>query len=345
MLRKIMLTVVVVFVVVALAGAFWVYRAVYAPNVTAPPEGEKYHQVYIRTGWGYEQVLQMLTEKNIIINKTGFDKIARQMNYPQKVYPGRYLVEGGMSNRALALLLRSGKQTPYDIAIHNIRTKPDLVQLICSKLETDSIELTRMLNDTAYLAQHNLTPQNVIGMFIADTYRFNWNTDAETFFKRMKREYDNFWTDERIQKARLNGLTPFEAITLASIVEEETAQNDEMNQIAGVYYNRLSANMPLQADPTVKFAVGDFSLKRILTEHLAIESPYNTYKYTGLPPGPIRIPSLTALQAVLNPTEHSYLYFCAKEDFSGYHNFAVTYEEHLINARKYRDELNRRNIK
>ena len=201
------------------------------------------------------------------------------------------------------------------------------------------------MSDTAYLAQYNLSPDKVIAIFIANTYQFNWNTGAETFFKRMKKEFDDFWTDERKQKAEKQGITPFEVITLASIVDEETAQPDEMNKIAGVYYNRLRQKMPLQADPTIKFAVGDFTLRRILTEHLAINSPYNTYKNIGLPPGPIRIPSMAALNAVLNPEEHNYVYFCAREDFSGYHNFAATYEEHLINARKYRDELDRRNIK
>ncbi|OWY22591.1 endolytic transglycosylase MltG [Sphingobacteriales bacterium UPWRP_1] len=321
----------------------YAWLAVFGNNITKTDKEQ--HELFIRTGSGFEQVKQTLTDSNIINNPTTFEWVARRMNYPNKIYPGRYIIKPGMSNRSLVALLRSGKQTPYNLAINNIRTKEQLVTLVCSKLEADSTELKRMLNDTAYLTQYNLTPDKVIGIFIANTYQFNWNTGAEAFFKRMKKEYDDFWTNERIQKAEKQGITPFEVITLASIVDEETAQPDEMNKIAGVYYNRLRQKMPLQADPTIKFAVGDFALRRILTEHLAINSPYNTYKNIGLPPGPIRIPSMAALNAVLNPEEHSYVYFCAREDFSGYHNFAATYEEHLINARKYRDELDRRNIK
>ncbi|OWY22265.1 endolytic transglycosylase MltG [Sphingobacteriales bacterium UPWRP_1] len=332
------------FLAIAATGVCtFLYLAVFGNNIQKTDK--EYRELFIRTGWTFEQVKQELTDSNIIKNAKTFDWVAKRMNYPNKIYPGRYIVKPGMSNRSLVTMLRSGKQTPYNLAINNIRTKEQLVTLVCGKLEADSTELKRILSDTAYLAQYNLSPDKVIAIFIANTYQFNWNTGAETFFKRMKKEFDDFWTDERKQKAEKQGITPFEVITLASIVDEETAQPDEMNKIAGVYYNRLRQKMPLQADPTIKFAVGDFTLRRILTEHLAINSPYNTYKNIGLPPGPIRIPSMAALNAVLNPEEHNYVYFCAREDFSGYHNFAATYEEHLINARKYRDELDRRNIK
>lgn len=344
-LRNILLSLFTIGLLLALTVIGLGYWVVFYDNIMKPQNGSHEHEFFISTGWGYEQVKQALIDKGVIRNATTFDWVAKKMNYPQKVYAGRYVMTDGLGNRALVALLRSGKQTPYNLAIHNIRTKGDLVSLVSQKLEADSVELTQLLNDTLFLAKQQLTPDNVLSIFIANTYQFNWNTSADEFFQRMKREYDNFWTDDRKQKARNNGLSPFEAITLAAIVEEETAKNDEMNRIAGVYYNRLEKYMPLQADPTVKFAVGDFTLKRILTEHLAIESPYNTYKHIGLPPGPIRIPSLLALEAVLNPEKHNYIYFCAKEDFSGYHSFASTYEEHLINARRYRDELDRRQIR
>lgn len=344
-LRKLMISFfsLAILLLICLAGVG--YWAIFKDNVIDPSGEIQEHELFIKTGWGYDQVKNALKEQGIIRNDLTFDWVARKMNYPQKVFAGRYLINKDMGNRELVSLLRSGKQTPYNLAIHNIRTKGDLVSLVSQKLEADSVELYQLLSDSIFLAKHNFTPENVISIFIANTYQFNWNTSANDFFERMKREYHNFWTEERKQKAKNHKLTPFQAITLASIVEEETAKNDEMSRIAGVYYNRLEAFMPLQADPTVKFAVGDFTLKRILTEHLAIDSPYNTYKNIGLPPGPIRIPSLLALESVLQPEAHNFIYFCAKEDFSGYHNFASTYEEHLINARKYRDELNRRQIR
>ncbi len=322
---------------------YYLYNRIYQPNVSAK-EGQA-HELFIPTKANFSQIIDSLSSNNILKNTATFQWVAEKMNYPNKIYPGRYLINEGLNNRELVNLLRSGKQTPYDVVIHNVRTKDDFISLVSSKLEVDSTNLAELLSDSIYLAQKGFTPENVITIFISDTYRFNWNTDEKTFFERMLKEYRKFWNETRLNKAKKQELTAHEVINLASIVEEETAKHDEMPRVAGVYLNRLKKGWALQADPTVKFAVGDFALKRILNKHLAIDSPYNTYKYTGLPPGPIRIPSKKALESVLNPEEHKYMYFCAKEDFSGYHNFAKTLREHNLNAKRYHKALNKLKIK
>lgn len=340
-MKKILGTLVAL-VTFALSAAYWV---IMTNNIQPTLNGTNTHELLIPTGATYQQVLDSLTTKHIVRFPQTFIWVAKLMKYGDKIYPGRYLIPMTMSNRDLIAKLRIGKQDEVRYTINNIRTKEQLVGWTAQKLEADSTALYKLLTDSTFLAPNQLTPHNVIAIFMNDTYQFNWNTNAEQFFDRMYKEYDKFWTDERREKAQKVALTPHQVIALAAIVEEETAKTDEMNQIAALYLNRLKAQMPLQADPTVKFAVGDFALRRILKEHLTIDSPYNTYKNIGLPPGPIRIPSKVAIDAVLNPANHNYLFMCAKEDLSGYHNFAVTYDEHLINAHKYQDELDRRNIK
>jgi UPF0755 protein len=209
----------------------------------------------------------------------------------------------------------------------------------------DADSLLYLLNDSTYCDALGFTPETVLTMFLPNTYEMYWNIGEEKFVSKMKREYLNFWNSDRNAKAQALGLSPIEVSVLASIVEEESAVVDEYPMIAGLYLNRLSKGMPLQADPTVKFALGDFGLRRILHKHLEVDSPYNTYKNIGLPPGPLRIPSIKAIDAVLNRVEHNYLYMCAKEDLSGTHNFAVTLAQHTANARRYQAALNRRGIK
>lgn len=319
------------------------YYIILGPNVRH--KGTENIDLYVPTGAVYETVLDSLRRKGVLQIWQTFDWVAQKMNYPSHIYPGRYVLRPAMSNRELVNLLRSGRQTPINFTIHNVRTKQQLIELVGNKLEADTAQFARLMSDTTMSDTLGFKPDNVISIFLSDTYQFNWNTSAEQFFTRMLSEYKQFWNEERRQKADTLGLSPYEVITLAAIVEEETAKNDEMDKIARVYLNRLKIGMPLQADPTIKFAVGDFALRRITNEHLTINSPYNTYKNAGLPPGPIRIPAKRAVEAVLNPAQHDYLYFCAKEDFSGYHNFAATYEDHLINAQKYHDALDRQNIK
>jgi len=270
--------------------------------------------------------------------------VAERKNYIDKIFPGKYLIKSGMNNNELVNLLRSGKQVQVKLVINNFRIKNEVVSLVGKQLEADSNQLSKILNDREFLSQYNLTPENAGTLFIPNTYQFNWNTSAEEFFERMKNEHKKFWTEERISKAKSLKLSEAEISILASIVEKETRKRYEMPIIAGVYLNRLKRGMLLQADPTLVFASGDFRINRVLNIHKEIESPYNTYKYPGLPPGPICITDTRAIDAVLNYEKHDYLYFCANPDMTLTHVFAKTYEQHVVNARKFQQELNKRKI-
>ncbi|MCD7712365.1 MAG: endolytic transglycosylase MltG, partial [Firmicutes bacterium] len=274
-----------------------------------------------------------------------FKILAKQLKYPENMKTGRYAVEPGMNHLTLINHLRRGQQAALRITFNNIRFKEDLAARLDDQLMLTKEDILQLISDSAYTGTLGFTPETISAMFLPDTYEVYWNISPENLIKRMKREFDNFWTEQRKAKAAEIGLTPIEVSVLASIVEEETATLEEYPIVAGLYINRLHRGIPLQADPTVKFAMGDFSLQRILFTHLEIDSPYNTYKYAGLPPGPLRMPSVRGLDAVLNYTRHNYLYMCAKEDFSGRHNFAVTLAEHNRNADRYRAELNRRRIR
>ncbi|MBL4654425.1 MAG: endolytic transglycosylase MltG, partial [Bacteroidia bacterium] len=260
-----------------------------------------------------------------------------------KVKSGKYLIYNGVNNWDLVNLLRSGEQKPVRVVLNNIRLKEDLCREVGKQIEADSTVLLSMLNDKYYLRKYSLTTESVMSIFIPNSYEFYWTTSPEQFFERMTKEYKKFWTTQRKKKAELIGFTPLEVSVMASIVQKETAKNDEKARIAGVYMNRYKKDWKLQADPTVIFAVQDFTIRRILKQHLKFDSPYNTYIYTGLPPGPICAPSISSIDAVLNYEDHNYMYFCAKEDFSGYHNFAKTYSQHKVNARKYRKAFKNRN--
>ncbi|HRF86059.1 MAG TPA: endolytic transglycosylase MltG [Alloprevotella sp.] len=259
--------------------------------------------------------------------------------------PGRYAIAPGISAFQLFRNLRNGNQSPVRLTIPVVRTSTDLAMKLSRELEGDSASWATALLDSSLCSKFGVTPATVISLFIPDTYEVYWTTTPDGLLKRMKKESETFWTDKRKRQAEKAGLSPTEVITLASIVEQETADNQEKPMVAGMYLNRLHNGMKLQADPTVKFALKQFGLKRILHEHLSVENPYNTYRNEGLPPGPICIPSRASIESVLQYVEHPYLYMCAKEDFSGSHNFAKTYAEHLDNARKYADALNRRGIK
>ncbi|MFK7907594.1 MAG: endolytic transglycosylase MltG [Chitinophagales bacterium] len=332
------------FGLIAGAGFGWsFYQKIYAPNVT--DNNGQAHDLLIPTGATYDQVKGILKGKGILKDVEAFDWVAKQMNYPNKIYPGRYVVKSGWGNRTLVTKLRRGEQEPLNIIVNNIRTKAQLIDLVESQLEADSTELVNLLNDDAYLRSKGFDKESVMAVFISDTYQYNWNTSAEQYFERALKEYKKFWSNERKVKADKLKFTPIEVTSLAAIVEEEAAKNDEMPRIAGVYVNRLKTpGWRLDADPTLKFALGNFELKRILDIHKEVDSPYNTYKNDGLPPGPIRIPSKIALDAVLNAEAHEYMFFCAKEDFSGYHNFAKSYSTHILNAKRYQKALNERKI-
>ena len=322
--------------------AYHIYGEVQRPNVKLNGRSSAY--LYVRTGSSYSDVLKMLKDSSFIVDAKSFDWVARQKNYPQLVKAGRFKISNGMSNNQLVNLLRSGAQEPVKITIGKMRSIKRLAELVGNKLEMNDEDLYMLLTDNAFLSKMGKTKELVFTIFISDTYYFNWNTSAEQFVERMYAESVKFWNESRREQANALKLTPDEVFTLASIVEEETIKNDEKPDVAGVYLNRIRIGMPLQADPTVKFAVGDFELKRILNKHLEVESPYNTYKHKGLPPGPICIPSKSSIDAVLNYNKHKYLYFCAKDDFSGYHAFARTLIEHNVNAEKYRKALNKNKI-
>lgn len=318
------------------------YREIYGPNVKTPHR--KDFLLYIPTGSNYVDVINLLEANKIIKDRKTFEWAAQKKNYQANIHPGCYKVRNNMSNNELINMLRSGLQEPVNLVINIARTPEDLAERISTQIEAPREELLKLFNDNRFLESFGFKKQTVIGMFIPNTYEFWWNTDAESFFKRMYKEYDRFWNYERLGRAKEINFKPNEIITLASIIVNETNKVDEYRTIAGVYINRLNEGMLLQADPTVKFALGNFEKQRILNKDILIDSPYNTYKYGGLPPGPIAIPSVKAIDAVLKYEKHNYLYFCAREDFSGYHNFARTLEQHNKNARSYQRELNRRKI-
>ena len=261
-----------------------------------------------------------------------------------KTRTGCYLIKP--SDKALAVYrsLRNGAQNPIMLTIPSTRTMDRLAQRLSVKLQRDSAEISQALTDSLFCARYGYDTSTIPSAFIPNTYEVYWDMSVDQLMKRMVHEHDAFWNEERRQKASKMNMSPEEVATLASIVDEETANDGEKPMIAGMYINRLNIGMPLQADPTVKFAMGDFALRRIYNQHLQTDNPYNTYKHAGLPPGPICIPSIAGLDAVLNYCRHDYLYMCAKEDFSGSHNFARSYSEHLQNARRYTKALNQRNI-
>lgn len=329
-----------VFIIGLLVGGFAAYK-ILGPNTGDLSKG-KY--LYIRTGSTYEDVKRELEQGGYVRDMWSFNMVAEQADYPQKIKAGKYRINRGMSNYNMVRMLRNGRQEPVKLVINKLRTKEDFIKLVSTQLEADSNKLRTMLNDPSYLAQFGFAPNTAMCAVIPDTYEFFWNTGADKAYRRLYNYYEKYWTDARKQKAQAKGLSPEQAMIVASIVDEETNKNDEKGNVASVYLNRFRKGMRLQADPTVKFATGDFAIKRITSAHTSINSPYNTYMYAGIPPGPICTPSKKSIDAVLNAPATDYLYFCAKEDFSGYHRFAATYPEHQKNARLYQQALNARGI-
>jgi UPF0755 protein len=300
--------------------------------------------VNIPTGSDFDTVAGLLDARGLLKSRDSFEWVALRMNYTGRVLPGRYRIGHGMSNKELVLMLRAGRQAPVDFVLNNVRRKEQLAGRAAAVLEADSAGLVALLRDGEYLGRFGFDTATCLALFIPNTYEFFWNTSADQFMRRMHREYKAFWNGRRTEQARRAALTPQQVAVLASIVEQETQRQDEKPLIAGVYINRFRKGWKLEADPTLVYALGDFSVQRVLARYKEIESPYNTYKYEGLPPGPICIPSIASIDAVLNYDDHPYMYFCAKHDFSGYHVFARSYAEHLENARRFHRELNKRNI-
>ncbi len=327
-----------------IAGAisiFFVYRIFLEPSVKIPQDKAT---IYIPGKSSYEQVIDSLTANLHVGNQKLLRWVAERKKYPILVKPGRYVIDKDLSYNALIDQLRSGRQSPVDVTFNNIRTLNDLAGKVGATIEADSAEIIAFLSDPANYLKDGFREETIIAVFIPNTYEFFWNTSASQFYDRMLREYKIFWNEKRMAQAREKNLDPIEVSILASIIDDEVTKADEKPRIAGVYLNRLRRGIPLQACPTIKFALNDFTITRVLTKHLSIESPYNTYRYNGFPPGPIGCPSIQGINAVLGAEEHDFLYFAAKADFSGYHNFSRTLSEHNRYAAEYQRELNRRRI-
>lgn len=330
--------VIIIIVSLAATGVFY-YLRFFGPNVT---DNQQY--LYIKTGSTFEDVYKTIKDQEIVKDTTSFLQSAHSMKF-LKVKPGKYRLKSGMSNRNFINMLKSGNQEAVTLAIHNIRLKDQFAGFVSKKIEADSVSILRLLDSAKFAEQYGFTTDNIYTVFIPNSYQLYWNTSPEKFFKKMYANYEKFWTPERKQKAAALKLTPQEVSVLASIVDAEALHDDEMPTIAGLYLNRLNKGMKLQSDPTVIFAVNDFTIKRVLNRDLITNSPYNTYMYKGLPPGPIMMPSVNAINAVLDYKKTDYIYMCAKADFSGNHAFATNEAEHKINARAFQQALNDRNIK
>lgn len=300
--------------------------------------------IYIPDGSSYEQAIDLVKANLVIKDQKVLEWVASMKGYPSLVKPGKYVIAKPLSCNELINILRLGLQTPVLITFSNIRTLNDLAGRIGGQIEADSAQILAFLSDPENYKADGFTKQDVISVFIPDTYEFYWNTSPGKFYTRMLTEYRKFWNPGRLEKCGSMGLTSREVSVLASIIDYEATMSDEKPRIAGVYINRLKRGIPLQADPTIKFALNDFGITRILFRHLDVDSPYNTYRHPGLPPGPIGCPTAESIEAVLNAEKHDYLYFAAKADLSGYHNFSRTLPEHNRYASQYQKELNRRRI-
>ena len=321
--------------------AFYFYQVLYSPNLLV---GQESRFIEIPTGSTFSDVQRILKKNKIVNDLMSFSFLSKVMKYDQNIKPGRYRLDKDMSNYYAIRLLRSGNQAPVMLTFNNIRLLDELPSKICDDIEMDSSELLAYLDSPAVYRQYGFDRYNFIDMFIPNTYEVYWTITPEQFLDRMKREYDNFWDGERKEKCREIGFSPKEVTVIASIVKAECYHREEAPVIAGLYINRLNRNMALAADPTIVFANRDFGIRRVLEKHKEIDSPFNTYKYRGLPPGPINMPDIFYINSVLNYKKSDYLYMCAKADFSEYHNFTSSYSEHLKNARQYTSALNREKI-
>jgi UPF0755 protein len=327
-----------------LIGVYFAWTPLKAVYFSGVPAKLEHNILLVPTGATYDQVVDSLTNGGFVTDVESFHWLADYMKYKRpEMRAGRYEIEPGWNNRQLIRHLRGGKQAPVNVILTNQRLPEEIAGRVAQFLETDSLSLLNTFRDPALLAELGYTPESFISLFIPNTYQMFWNTDAKGLLNRMAKEHDAFWNkNERKSKAQQLGMTPEAVYTLASIVERETNNNPEKPTIAGVYLNRLNIDMPLQADPTAVFATRDFTVRRVTEYHTTFDSPYNTYRYKGLPPGPISMASIASIDAVLNPKQHDYLYFCAKPDDSGSHAFAETYTAHLVNARRFQSWLRQR---
>ncbi|MBQ1980472.1 MAG: endolytic transglycosylase MltG [Alistipes sp.] len=336
-MKKILLPIILL-LLVAIGAGIWLYDAFYGNCV------KERHSLFVYASYPYEQVADSVDQ--YIGKKWAYDLYAKRLGLKESLKSGHYVLEKGMSVIEVVRMLKLGLQTPVNVTMNNVKTPAYLAGKLSHQLHADSVELVKVLTDKDLAQKLGFSsPLTMFSIFIPNTYEFYWTVTPEDFVDRMYKEYKRFWTGERDKKRERSGLNRVEVSTLASIVYEETRKVDEMPRVAGVYVNRLKQGIPLQADPTIKYAMQDFGLRRILYRHLKYESPYNTYLHRGLPPSPICMPSIEAIDAVLNFEKHDYIFFCARPTFDGYHNFARTLKEHNANARAYQAELNKRKIK
>ncbi len=342
--KKVLLLTILIAAAVGGVKLFSLYQRIYWPNVNLSSDHAFF---YIPTGSDIEEVAGLLESQGIIINRHSFEWLAERKNYRGNlIVPGKYQLKDRMSNDALIDHLRAGNgRLEVKVTFNNIRTLPELAGQLGHRLEPDSTEILTYLLQPEIMNHYGFNSENFITMFIPNTYHFDWATGVDEITERMAAEYRRFWTAERKQKANKLGLSQSEVVTLASIVQaEQRLHSSEHPRIAGLYLNRLKRGMKLQSDPTVIHALGDYNIKRVLREHLSVDHVYNTYMNTGLPPGPILLPDISTIDAVLNAEQHNYIFMCAREDFSGYHYFATTLREHNNFAQRYREALNKRKI-
>jgi UPF0755 protein len=335
-MKRILLSVIFLALLAALLYSYFLFLA---PNING-----KRVSIKIPTGSTYDDVLSILANNKVLLNPYTFSVVSKMKDYPSNVKPGYYVFSGSMNNRQIVNILRSGLQTPVTLVIYNIRTKKEFAGLVGRVLELDSTELFAKLNDSKFTKQYGLDTNKILARFISDNYEFYWNVPFTGFMEKMDKAYKMFWNEERRAKARALNLSVAEVTTLASIVEKEVMREKELPTVAGVYINRLRIGMPLQADPTLVFALQDFDARRVNSTHKEYDSPYNTYMHSGLPPGPICIPRKKSIDAVLNYQEHGYLYFCANPDMSGYSIFSKTYQQQMMVAAQYRKQLDKMNV-
>jgi len=338
--RIVVLLVAAVCVVGALLGR-WAWNELVGPGTRFDEDSRL---LYIRSGANLDVVVDSLLVIDAVRDEQRFRWLAERKSYSGRIKPGRYRIPKGMSMNELVNMLRAGEQEPVMVTFSNVGDLHELAGRLSRALEPDSTAFLEAFQDSELQLSVGLNDATIISLFIPDTYEFWWTTTPAQFIARMRREHDAFWTEQRLAKAKARGMTPVEVAILASIVQAETVKMDDAPRIAGVYLNRLRIGMPLQADPTLKFALGLEGVSRILNVDKQVDSPYNTYRNTGLPPGPINMPEARSINAVLDAEKHEYLYFCARADMSGYSDFARNYDQHLINARKYQRALDQRRI-
>lgn len=334
--KKIFVIFLLVFSILLSSFAFYAYQIIYSPNILVD---KKDKLLVIEKGETFKSLQDKLKKGKYVEDLVSFSFLSKLMDFDTNMKPGRYELKSNMTNVEAIRLLRSGRQQPVNVTFNNVRLISQLPEKITANLAISPAEFDAALAKFIDQNEYGFNAYNIISMFIPNTYEVYYDVSPEGLIDRMHQEYERFWNDQRLKEAKDIGLTPLEVSTMASIVQAESIKKDESKTIAGLYMNRLNKGIPLQADPTLVFASGDFGLKRVLNEHKEIDSPYNTYLNKGLPPGPINMPTIHSIDAVLNYKHHNYLYMCAKEDFSGYHNFASTLREHINNANRYQRAL------